>query len=59
MEMGSNDIMGEPEENTGDEGREVAEPDTAAWRCIKPLKDFNAVVTVVERKPEFREINVY
>lgn len=30
MEMGSNDIMGEPEENTGDEGHEEAEPDTAA-----------------------------
>lgn len=30
MEMGSNDIMGEPEENTRDEGQEEAEPDTAA-----------------------------
>ncbi len=29
MEMGSNDIMGEPEENTGDEGHEEAEPGTA------------------------------
>lgn len=30
MEMGSNDIMVEPEENTGDEGHEEAESDTAA-----------------------------
>lgn len=28
MEMGSNDIRGEPPENTGDEGHEKAEDDT-------------------------------
>lgn len=30
MEMGSNDIKGETEENTRDEGQEEAKPDTAA-----------------------------
>lgn len=30
VKMGSNDIKGEPEENTGDKGHEEAEPDTVA-----------------------------
>lgn len=44
MEMGSNDIMGEPAENTGDEGQEEAEPDTVARRRMKIAQGFNAVV---------------
>ena len=51
MEMGSNDITGEPEENTGDEGHEVAEPDTAAQRCIKTAQGFNTMVTELSEKP--------
>lgn len=40
MEMGSNDIMGEPAENTRAEGHEEAESDTATQRCMKtPFKD--------------------
>lgn len=44
MEMGSNDIMGEPEENTRDEGHEEADPDTEMdemqrdiWKLLKDL----------------------
>lgn len=39
MEMGSNDIMSEPEENRKDEGHE-AEPDMAAQTCMKTAKGF-------------------
>ncbi len=57
MEMGFNDITGEPEENRGDEGHEEAEPDTAAERCMKTAQGFNTVVKVLSEK--VREINVY
>lgn len=51
MEMGCNDIMGEPEENTGDEGQEEPEPDTAAWRCMKTAQGFNAVAMELSENP--------
>lgn len=51
MEMGCNDIMVEPEENTGDEGHEEAEPDTAAQRCMKTAQGFNAVVKELSESP--------
>lgn len=43
MEMGSNDIMGEPTENTGAEGHKEAEPDAAVLRCMKTAQGFNIV----------------
>lgn len=51
MEMGSNDIMVGPEENTGDEGHEEAESDTAAWRCMKTAQGFNTGVKELSESP--------
>lgn len=56
MEMDSNDITGEPAENTGDEGHKEAEPDTVALKFMKTAQGFNTVERELSESPS-SEIN--